>query len=37
MLLEYYNEMISDKTVQFFNLAGSTSAAGCMNLYSDLS
>ena len=32
-----YNEMISDKDCSIFlTLAGSTSAAGCMNLYSDL-
>ena len=32
-----YNEMLSDKDCSIFlTLAGSTSAAGCMNLYSDL-
>ena len=32
-----FNEMISDKNCSIFlTLAGSTSAAGCMNLYSDL-
>ena len=32
-----FNEMISDKDCTIFlTLAGSTSAAGCMNLYSDL-
>ena len=32
-----FNEMLSDKTVPIFlTLAGSTSAAGCMNLYTDL-
>ena len=32
-----YNEMLSDKNCSIFlTLAGSTSAAGCMNLYSDL-
>ena len=32
-----FNEMISDKDCSIFlTLAGSTSAAGCMNLYSDL-
>ncbi len=32
-----YNEMLNDKDCSIFlTLAGSTSAAGCMNLYSDL-
>jgi len=32
-----YNEMLSDKNCSIFlTLAGSTSAGGCMNLYSDL-
>ena len=32
-----FNEMVSDKDCSIFlTLAGSTSAAGCMNLYSDL-
>ena len=32
-----YNEMLSDKDCAIFlTIAGSTSAAGCMNLYSDL-
>ena len=32
-----YNEMLSDKNCSIFlSIAGSTSAAGCMNLYSDL-
>ena len=32
-----YNEMLSDKNCSIFlTIAGSTSAAGCMNLYSDL-
>jgi len=32
-----YNEMLSDKDCTIFlTIAGSTSAAGCMNLYSDL-
>jgi len=32
-----FNEMILDKNCSIFlTLAGSTSAAGCMNLYSDL-
>ena len=32
-----YNEMLADKDCSIFlTLAGSTSAAGCMNLYSDL-
>ncbi len=32
-----YNEMISDKNCSIFlTLAGSTSAAGCMKIYSDL-
>ena len=32
-----FNEMIADKECSIFlTLAGSTSAAGCMNLYSDL-
>ena len=32
-----YNEMISDDSCSIFlTLAGSTSAGGCMNLYSDL-
>ena len=32
-----FNEMLSDKNCSIFlTLAGSTSAAGCMNLYSDL-
>jgi len=32
-----FNEMISDKNCSIFlTLAGSTSAAGCMNLYADL-
>ena len=34
---EIYNEMIKDKDCAIFlTIAGSTSAAGCMNLYSDL-
>ena len=34
---EIYNEMIKDKNCSIFlTIAGSTSAAGCMNLYSDL-
>ena len=34
---EIYNEMINDKDCAIFlTIAGSTSAAGCMNLYSDL-
>ena len=34
---EIYNEMVKDKDCSIFlTLAGSTSAAGCMNLYSDL-
>tara|TARA_B100000029_G_scaffold31770_1_gene30261 strand:- start:4051 stop:5094 length:1044 start_codon:yes stop_codon:yes gene_type:complete len=34
---EIYNEMIKDKACSIFlTIAGSTSAAGCMNLYSDL-
>ena len=34
---EIYNEMIKDKDCSIFlTLAGSTSAAGCMKLYSDL-
>ena len=34
---EIYNEMILDKNCTIFlTLAGSTSAAGCMNLYTDL-
>ena len=34
---EIYNEMINDKDCSIFlTIAGSTSAAGCMNLYSDL-
>ena len=32
-----YNEMIQDKECTIFlTLAGSTSAAGCMNIYKDL-
>ena len=32
-----FNEMLADKNCSIFlTLAGSTSAAGCMNLYSDL-
>ena len=32
-----YNEMLADKDCAIFlTIAGSTSAAGCMNLYSDL-
>ena len=32
-----YNEMLADKDCSIFlTLAGSTSAGGCMNLYSDL-
>ena len=31
-----FNEMIEDKTAQFLTLAGSTSAAGCMQIYSDM-
>ena len=34
---EIYNDMIKDKNCSIFlTIAGSTSAAGCMNLYSDL-
>jgi deoxyhypusine synthase len=34
---EIYNEMIKDQNCSIFlTIAGSTSAAGCMNLYSDL-
>ena len=34
---EIYNEMLADKDCSIFlTLAGSTSAGGCMNLYSDL-
>ena len=34
---EIFNEMIADKNCSIFlTLAGSTSAAGCMNLYTDL-
>jgi len=34
---EIYNEMIKDKNCSIFlTIAGSTSAGGCMNLYSDL-
>ena len=34
---EIYNDMIKDKSCSIFlTIAGSTSAAGCMNLYSDL-
>ena len=34
---EIYNEMIKDKNCSIFlTIAGSTSAAGCMKLYSDL-
>ena len=34
---EIYNEMISDRDCAIFlTIAGSTSAAGCMKLYSDL-
>ena len=34
---EIFNEMIADKNCSIFlTLAGSTSAAGCMNLYRDL-
>ena len=34
---EIYNEMIADKNCSIFlTIAGSTSAAGCMKLYSDL-
>ena len=34
---EIYNEMLKDKNCSIFlTIAGSTSAAGCMNLYSDL-
>ena len=34
---EIYNEMIADKNCSIFlTLAGSTSAAGCMKLYTDL-
>ena len=34
---EIYNEMINDKDCAIFlTIAGSTSAAGCMKLYSDL-
>ena len=33
---EIYNEMIKDKNCSIFlTIAGSTSAGGCMNLYSD--
>ena len=34
---EIYNEMLGDRNCSIFlTIAGSTSAAGCMNLYSDL-
>ena len=34
---EIYNEMLKDKNCSIFlTIAGSTSAGGCMNLYSDL-
>jgi len=37
MQLKIFNEMISDKDCTIFlTLAGSTSAGGCMQLYSDL-
>ena len=37
MQLSIFNEMISDQDCSIFlTLAGSTSAAGCMQLYTDL-
>ena len=37
MQLNIFNEMIKDKDCTIFlTLAGSTSAAGCMNIYKDL-
>ena len=31
-----YNEMLTDKDCSILTLAGSTSAGGCMDLYTDL-
>ena len=37
MQANIYNEMLKDKDCTIFlTLAGSTSAAGCMNIYKDL-